>query len=84
MFQEGNNVDPGYYTMHPPGPEVEPPFVPPQYNYTQKWVSDIMSFENPGGRAQYQDFLKAVGERYKDRTGRKNDCFHPHCSVTFL
>jgi len=69
MFTEGDNVDPGYYTKHPPAPAPAPPFVPPAFNYTQKWVSDIMSFENPAGRAQYQEFLRAVGERYANRTG---------------
>jgi len=67
-FQEGNNVDPGWLTMHPPGPEPAPPFEPVKKNYSQKWVSDIMSFEHPQGRIQYQEWLKAVGNRYKSST----------------
>mmetsp|Transcript_6937 Transcript_6937/g.10924 ORF Transcript_6937/g.10924 Transcript_6937/m.10924 type:complete len:657 (-) Transcript_6937:265-2235(-) len=65
-FQEGNDVDPGWYTMHPPSPEAAPPGVKPKFSYAEKWVSDVMSLEHPIARRKFQDFLGVVADRYKD------------------
>lgn len=88
-FEEGDGVDPGWYTMHPPGsihfvshrsnplsprlpsnktkgPEPVPPFVQWKKFYNHTWVSDIIGFETPNAREQYQQFLVAVASRYKN------------------
>ncbi len=52
--------DPGWYTMHPPGFDWEGVY------HSQRWTSDIISFEDSEARAQYTEFLTAVANRYKD------------------
>jgi len=48
------------------GPEPAPPFVPWKKFYNHTWVSDIIGFETPDAREQYQQFLVAVASRYKN------------------
>ncbi len=51
--QEGNNVDPGWYSMHPPGPDD----VNPNIIHTQLWTSSVISYEHPSVRQQYVEFI---------------------------
>jgi hypothetical protein len=67
-FTEGNNVDSGYYTMHPPGPGASPPNIPPPRYYTEKWVSDNLSYENPSSVSRYQLFVQTIAQHYRNET----------------
>lgn len=43
LFKEGNNVDPGWHTQHPPCPAAGEYVTNTTYIYTQKWVAASMS-----------------------------------------
>jgi len=49
-----------WYTMHPPGVDGE------GIMHTNRWQSDIISYEHPDARAQYAEFFTVLCDRYKD------------------
>jgi GH35 family endo-1,4-beta-xylanase len=52
--------------MHPPGPDVGKDITPATKMFTQTWVSDQLSIENPDARASVANYFKQVVSRYKD------------------
>lgn len=48
------------YTKHPPSYDGEGIF------HSERWQSDIMSFEHPDARQQYVEYIRAVCGRYRD------------------
>ncbi|KAL0480902.1 hypothetical protein AKO1_004064, partial [Acrasis kona] len=66
LFKEGNDVDPGWHTKHPPCPDQGAVVTNTTYIYKQKWVSEVMSIENPDCIAYYQSYVQAIAGRYKD------------------